>query len=76
MKVKTSITLSDTLLREIDKIVGKKGNRSVFIEHAIEDSLEKRKREKRDKKDLELINQNAEALNQEAEDVLSYQVDM
>ena len=76
MKIKTSITISDTVLKEIDKIVGKKGNRSDFIEHAIEDCLEKRKREKRNKKDLELINQNAEALNMEAEDVLSYQVDM
>lgn len=74
MKVKTSITLSDYILKEIDNILGKTGNRSVFIENALAYYLELKRREKRNKKDLELINNNYTLLNQEAEDVLEYQV--
>ena len=32
MKVKTSITLSDYILKKIDKLLGNSGNRSIFIE--------------------------------------------
>jgi metal-responsive CopG/Arc/MetJ family transcriptional regulator len=76
MKGKTSITLADSILEEIDNIISLKGNRSLFIEKAIIYYLEKRKKDERNKKDLEIINKTAAKLNKEAEDVLSYQVEL
>ena len=76
MKVKTSVTLSDYLLKEVDKLLGKSGNRSVFIENALVYYLEMKRREKRNKMDLALINKNYTSLNKEAEDVLKYQVNL
>ncbi|MCK5056271.1 MAG: hypothetical protein KAT34_06425 [Candidatus Aminicenantes bacterium] len=75
MKIKTSITLSEGLLKEIDEILETPGSRSIFIEKAIKDYIERNKRKTRDCSDLELINNYAADLNIEAEDVLSYQVE-
>lgn len=74
MKVKTSITLSKTLLNEIDRLTGKNGNRSSFIEHAVREHIAHGKMSVRDRQDLYRINQSADELNREAEDVLAYQV--
>jgi len=74
MKVKTSITLSEDLLREIERYAVSHRSRSEFIEAAITAYLEARKRQERDRKDLEILNTHADRLNKEAEDVLSYQV--
>lgn len=74
MKIKTSITLSKNLLKEIDSIISKSGNRSLFIEEAIKNYLNHKKRFLRNQKDLEIINRSASDLNKEAEDTLSYQV--
>ena len=76
MKIKTSITLSDNILNEIDKILNNSGNRSIFIENAVKYYLQKKKKDKRNKKDLEIINNNSDLLNEEAEDVLSFQVNL
>ena len=76
MKVKTSITLSDYILKEIDKLLGNSGNRSIFIEHALIYYLEKKRRKTRDENDLEIINKNYNSLNHEVEDILSFQVDI
>jgi metal-responsive CopG/Arc/MetJ family transcriptional regulator len=74
MKVKTSITLSKGLLKEIDLIISKSGNRSLFIEEAIKNYLIHKKRNLRNKNDLDIINRSADELNKEADDILSYQV--
>ena len=37
--------------------------------------LDRRRRERRDRRDLEILNRNAEALNREVEDVLGYQAE-
>jgi metal-responsive CopG/Arc/MetJ family transcriptional regulator len=74
MKSKTSVTLSKSLLHELDQALGRNGNRSKFIEMAVRERLHRMIREERDRKELELINRNADALNDEATDVLSYQV--
>jgi len=74
MKVKTSITLSKELLKEIDRIVTKSGNRSVFIEEAVKAYLKGKKRQLRGLRDMEIINQSSGDLNKESEDILSYQV--
>ena len=76
MKVKTSVTLSEDLVRAIDRVTPKGGSRSDTIERLLKQAFIDRERRERDLKDLELINANADALNEEAEDVLSFQVDL
>jgi len=76
MKIKTSITLSEEVLLKIDQISGESRNRSAFIEIAIRDFLKKRAKKIRDDRDLEILNRNSKRLNREAEDVLSYQVEL
>lgn len=72
MKVKTSITLSRELLTAIDQEKDAK-NRSALIEEATWLYLRRRRRLERKKRELEKINQNADALNDEASDVLGFQ---
>lgn len=74
MKVKTSITISDYIIKEIDSISKDKKNRSRFIEEAVVEYINKKKKTKRDKRDLDLINKSEKELNAEAENVLEYQV--
>ncbi len=76
MKIKTSITLSEDILKSIDKILGNSRNRSAFIEAALRAYLAQRAKKSRDNKDLEILNKNSESLNKEAEDVLAYQVEL
>jgi metal-responsive CopG/Arc/MetJ family transcriptional regulator len=76
MKVKTSITLSEDVLAAIDRVIGKSKNRSAFIENLIRDHIEKRAKKLQEDKDLEILNKNSDRLNREAEDVLSYQVEL
>jgi len=74
MKVKTSITLSKDLLRAVDKLSGRYKNRSEFIEAALRAFIAQMIRNERNAKDLEIINRRADELNEEALDVLGYQV--
>jgi metal-responsive CopG/Arc/MetJ family transcriptional regulator len=74
MKVKTSITLSGELLREIDSAIRGAANRPSFIEAAIKSYLLQKKREMRDSSDLEILNEHSAKLNKEAGDVLPCQV--
>lgn len=73
MKVKTSVTLSEDILRAMDAIRGNT-NRSEFLEAAAAALIRKRAQEERDARDLAVLNQHAERLNAEALDVLGYQV--
>jgi hypothetical protein len=45
-------------------------------EEAVVESLDRRQRERRDSRDLEILDRKAAALNREVEDVLSYQPDL
>jgi metal-responsive CopG/Arc/MetJ family transcriptional regulator len=74
MKVKTSVTLSEDLLKAIDEQSGPERNRSEFIENALRNYIGKVIRDRQNAKDLEIINRHADRLNDEAADVLSYQV--
>jgi hypothetical protein len=74
MKVKTSINGEGDLLETIDRLSGKNKTRSEFIEAAIQVFVAQRTHEADDARDLEMINKSAEILNQEALDVLDYQV--
>ncbi len=73
MKTKTSITFSEDVLKAIDKLTGKSRNRSEFIETAVRTYIAQMIRRERNARDLEIINQRADRLNQEALDVLAYQ---
>jgi metal-responsive CopG/Arc/MetJ family transcriptional regulator len=76
MKIKTSITLSAKLLKEVNRYLGKSGNRSAFFEEAIHDYLVQKAHQMREARDFEILNQQTDALNREAKDVLSYQIDL
>lgn len=76
MKVKTSISLSQDLVRKIDDLASRYGNRSLLIERAIREFLSSQAKRTRDQRDLDILKRRADALNKEAEDVLSYQVDV
>ncbi len=75
MKIKTSISVSDYLLEEMGKFISP-SKRSSFIEEAIKFYLGKLNKSKRNKKDVKIIKTNSKDLNQEAMDVLDYQVKM
>jgi metal-responsive CopG/Arc/MetJ family transcriptional regulator len=74
MKVKTSVTLSRQVLQLIDKHSRDFRSRSAFMEQAARSLLASLARTEADRRDLEIINRNADKLNAEAEDVLAYQV--
>jgi len=74
MKIKTSVTLSDDLLKAIDEQSGPRKNRSEFIEKALRIYIGQIIRDRQNAKDFEIINHQADRLNDEAADVLSYQV--
>jgi len=70
VRVKTSVTLPADLLATIDQV---DSNRSAFVERAARTYLAHLARAKREARDIEIINRNAERLNAEARDVLGYQ---
>ena len=74
MRVKTSITPSKNLFQVVDKCSATCKSRSEFIETALWAFIKQMKRERQNRRDLEILNQGAEHLNQEADDVLSCQV--
>ena len=76
MKVKTSITLSEDIVKTIG-LASKKGeSRSKTIERLLREGLVGRARRAADQRDLAILNRHADALNAEADDVLGYQADL
>ena len=71
MKVKTSVTLSASVLDEIDKM---EGPRSKVIEQAVLEFLQRQQRQAREQRDLNILNRAAEQLNRETEEILGFQV--
>ncbi|MEW6185673.1 MAG: ribbon-helix-helix domain-containing protein [Thermodesulfobacteriota bacterium] len=76
MKVKTSITLSEDLLKVMGEYAEEYKTRSEFIEKAIRAFIKQLVRKQQEDRDLEIINHRADYLNREAADVLTYQVDL
>ena len=70
VRVKTSITLPQELLGRLDRL---DKNRSALIERAALAYLAQFERQARDRRDIEIIDRNAESLNCEALDTLEYQ---
>ena len=60
----------------VDRRTPAGGSRSETIERLLRRSFSADIRRDRDRKDLDTINANAKQLNEEAEDVLGYQVDL
>ena len=75
MKVKTSVTLSEDIVKAIDRLAGRSSNRSAVIERAVREMVAKAARAARDLKELEVLNRHADHLNREADDALTYQAD-
>ena len=73
MKVKVSITLSESALEAVDELAAKGGGRSQVIEQAIQEFLSRRRRAARDARDLAVLNRDADAFSREMADVLEYQ---
>ena len=73
MKVKTSVTLDEDLLRSLDKAARNGRSRSQIIEDATRLYLSGRARAAREARDLRILNAVGEELNREMEDVLTYQ---
>ena len=76
MKVKTSITLSEYIITTVDQLAKEGESRSEAIERLLRERFAERAQQARDLRDLELINKNADQLNEEARDVLKYQVEL
>jgi len=74
MKVKTSVTLAEEIVEELDRMTGEGSNRSQMIERAVAEFIERQRRQIRETRDLGILNRSAEELNKEIDDVLSYQV--
>ena len=73
MKQKTSITLSKELLASVDRLAGSKQSRSEFIERVLRKYFKDRRQASIHARDLKLLNQAADRLNREADDVREYQ---
>ena len=76
MKLKTSITLSEDIVKTIGLAANRGESRSETIERLLREALAGRARRAADERDLALINKHADALNAEADDVLGYQADL
>jgi metal-responsive CopG/Arc/MetJ family transcriptional regulator len=75
MKEKTSITLSQDVLKDVDRLAGSKYSRSAIIEKAVRSYLKERERAIIYAHDLEILNRAADRLSAETEETLQYQAD-
>ena len=74
MKVKTSITLTEVVLVEVDRLSAARAcSRSEVIETAIEAYLRQMAQAERDARDMEILNRAADRLNAEALEVIEFQ---
>ena len=75
MNIETSIYLPEDILDVIDKLSEQYQSRSEWIEMALRSFIAQITREQ-NVHDIDIINKNAARLNEEALDVLTYQVDL
>jgi len=68
MKVKASFTISKDTLSALERLVGKNGNRSAFVETALNAALRQRERDERDARDAAIYEKHAAEINREVED--------
>ena len=75
MKTKISITLSEAVLLEVDKLAVAPHTRSAIIEEAVQQYLVHKAQRERDERELHVLNAHADEFNAEIADILSYQVE-
>jgi metal-responsive CopG/Arc/MetJ family transcriptional regulator len=75
MKLKTSLTLSEDLLEQVDKLAGPNVSRSSFVERVLRDYVEGRAQVRRQARETAALNRHASKLNAVMEDVASFQAD-
>jgi metal-responsive CopG/Arc/MetJ family transcriptional regulator len=76
MRVKTSVTIDESVLRAIDKATSRTRSRSRVIEDAAREFLARRARTAREARDLDILNAAADELNREMQEVLAFQADV
>jgi metal-responsive CopG/Arc/MetJ family transcriptional regulator len=76
MKLKTSVTLSEDVMKTIDRVARKGESRSAVVERLVRESLAARARQAAAARDRAVLDRHADALNAEAEDVLRFQGDV
>lgn len=75
MKARTTITLEAETLRALDAYAGPEGNRSQVMELAVREYLERVERERREARDLEILDRTADELDREVDEVLDLQAE-
>ena len=73
MKAKTSLTLSEDLVKSLDRLAGAKVSRSAFVENILREFVDRRAAARRDAQAVAAINRHAAELNAEMSDTLSFQ---
>lgn len=73
MKQKTSITLSEDLLRQLDRSVGPAGSRSAYIERVLRRHFRRKERAEAQARDVEILSRSGARLSRDMEDVLQLQ---
>lgn len=75
MRVRTSISLPEELLVKVDKLAGAKKRRSQVVESALVAYVAKQAPQKLNKRDIDIINQNADLINEQVEETLEFQAE-
>ena len=75
MRVKTSVTIDEKVLQALDR-AARGRSRSRILEDAARDYLVRQAQEQREASDRRVLDEVADDLNREMEDVLSYQIDV
>ena len=75
MRLKTSVTLAQDVLAAIEAVTREGESRSQVIERLLRENFAPRERAAIDERDRNVINLYADELNEEAVDVLGYQVE-
>lgn len=75
MRVRTSVTLPEELLVEVDALAGKKNGRSAVFESALVAYVAKEKPKKLNRRDIRIINENADLINRQVNETLEFQAE-
>jgi metal-responsive CopG/Arc/MetJ family transcriptional regulator len=72
---KISITLPQNLIAAVDALAGKKHKRSEIVETALRDYVAKENCKELNRRDIEIINKNADLINKQVEETLEFQAE-
>jgi metal-responsive CopG/Arc/MetJ family transcriptional regulator len=75
MKQKTSVSLSEQVLKKLERYAGSGSSRSAYIERVLRRHFRRRARLELNDRDRRKIDAAADRLNREASEVLGFQAD-